>query len=169
MLCKDESAAYIATLCCLCCFGIVPVSNIAFRFVDDEAEPFEAFEVFGDVGKLFLSNFAFELGGNLFSAPFAGGGAQQVADSGELFFWLFGPFLLFDRFDDGFFGGENFEGGLLRLLSESFGGLVLGAEPTDEAVAFFFGAFGVEGDEVFEDLFVGDVVRPAVGVEDSAV
>ena len=79
--------------------------------------------------------------------------------------WV-GHFLLFDRGDDGCFGGENFEGGLLGL--DFFGGLpwvlVLGAEPADEAVAFFFGAFGVEGNEVFEDLFVGDGVGPAVGV-----
>jgi hypothetical protein len=31
------------------------------------------------------------------------------------------------------------------------GGLVLGAEPTDQAVAFFFGPLGVEGDEAIED------------------
>jgi len=49
------------------------------------------------------------------------------------------------------------------------GGLVFGAEPADQAVAFFFGAIAVEGDEVFEDLLVGDVVGPAVGVEDGGV
>jgi len=36
------------------------------------------------------------------------------------------------------------------------GGLVFGAKPADDAVAFFFGALGVGGDEVFED----DVVKP---------
>ncbi len=69
--------------------------------------------------------------------------------------------MLFDGFDDRCFGGEHFEGGLLGFSGEGFGGLpwilILGAEPADEAVAFFFGAFGVEGDEVFEDLFVGDI------------
>ncbi len=102
----------------------------------------------------------------MLGAPFAAAGAQQVADGGELCFGLGGPLLLFYGFDDGFLGGENFEGGLLGL--GFFGGLpwilILWAEPADEAVAFFFGAFGVEGDEVFEDLFVGDVVGPAVGV-----
>jgi hypothetical protein len=33
------------------------------------------------------------------------------------------------------------------------GGLVFGAEPADVSVAFFGGAFGVEGDEAFEDGF----------------
>lgn len=45
------------------------------------------------------------------------------------------------------------------------GGLIFGAQPANVAVAFFFGALGVEGNEVFEDLLVGDVVGPAVGVE----
>ena len=31
------------------------------------------------------------------------------------------------------------------------------------------GALEVKGEEVFEDLFVGEVVGPAVGVEDGAV
>jgi hypothetical protein len=34
-----------------------------------------------------------------------------------------------------------------------FGGLVFGAEPADVSVPFFGGAFGVEGDEAFEDGF----------------
>jgi len=37
------------------------------------------------------------------------------------------------------------------------GGLVFGAQPADVAVAFFFGALGVEGNEVFEDLLACDV------------
>ncbi|MGB3669530.1 MAG: hypothetical protein WA984_05435 [Phormidesmis sp.] len=134
----------------------------AFRLSNNEAEPFKAIAVFTDGIQLLFGDVAFELGGDLFGCPFAGGSAQQVADGGELFFGLFGPFLLFDGFDDGFFGGENFEGDLLGL--SFFRSLVFGAEPADEAVAFFFGAFGVEGDEVFEDLFVGDIVGPAVGV-----
>lgn len=48
-------------------------------------------------------------------------------------------------------------------------GLVFGAEPADEAVAFFFSAFGVEGDKVFEDLLVGDVVGPTVGIDDGGI
>ncbi|WP_121968273.1 hypothetical protein [Leptolyngbya sp. BC1307] len=107
----------------------------------------------------------------MFGAPFAGGGAEEVADGGELFFRFGGPFLLFYGFGDGFFWGENFEGGLLGL--GFFEGLprrlVLGAEPADEAVAFFSGSFGVEGNEVFEDLFIGEGWGPAVGVEDCGV
>ena len=30
-----------------------------------------------------------------------------------------------------------------------YGGLIVGAEPADDAVVFFFGAFGIEGDEIF--------------------
>ena len=104
-------------------------------------------------------------------APLAAAGAQQVSDGGELFFGLGRPFLLFDGGDDGFFGREDFEGDLLGL---DFVGslprrLIVGAEPADEAVAFFFGAFSVEGDEVFENLFVGDVMGPAVGVENGVI
>ena len=142
----------------------MPVRAIAFRLSNNEAEPFEAFEVFGNGIQLLFSNVAFELGGNLLGAPFAGGGAQQVADGGELFFRFGGPLLLNGGFDDRFFLGDDaFEGGL--SFDNLVGGLILGAEPADEAVAFFFGAFGVEGDEVFEDLFVGDGLGPAVGVE----
>jgi hypothetical protein len=36
-------------------------------------------------------------------------------------------------------------------------------------VAFFFGAFGVEGNETFEDLLVGGVVGPATGIDDGGV
>lgn len=47
--------------------------------------------------------------------------------------------------------------------------LVFGAEPADEAGGFFFGAFGVEGDEAFEDFGVGERGGPAVGGEDGGV
>ena len=136
--------------------------------VDNETEPFQTLEIFGNGIQFFLCSAAFELGGDLGGAPFAGGGAEEVADGGELFFRFGGPFLLQGGFDDGFFfGGDAFESGL--GFDGFVGGLVVGAEPADEAVAFFFGAFGVEGDEVFEDLFVGDGVGPAVGVEDGGV
>ena len=48
-------------------------------FRNDEAEPFQAFEVFGDRIEFFLGGAAFELGGDLFGGPVAGGGAQQIA------------------------------------------------------------------------------------------
>ena len=138
---------------------------------DDKTELFEAIAVFGNGGQFFLRDAAFELGGDLFGTPFAGGSAQQVADGSELLFRFGRPFLLLYEFDDGFFGGgDACEGGLV----DGFVGclpwiLIVRAEPADEAVAFFFGAFGVESDEVFEDLFVGDGVWPAVGVEDCFV
>ena len=75
---------------------------------------------------------------------------------------------MLDGGDDGGFGGENaVEGGLLgrTAVRPLVGGLIFGAQPANVAVAFFFGALGVEGNEVFEDLLVGDVVGPAVGVE----
>jgi hypothetical protein len=36
------------------------------------------------------------------------------------------------------------------------GDLVIGTEPADVAFRFFLGAFGVEGDEAFEDFGVGE-------------
>jgi len=67
---------------------------------------------------------------------------------------------------DGSFFDEAGEGG---GGGDVVGRLVLGAEPADEAGGFFGAAFGVEGDDAFEDLFGGEVMRPAVGVEDGAV
>ena len=49
------------------------------------------------------------------------------------------------------------------------GDLVVGAEPADLALGFFAGAFGVEGDEAFEDFGVGEGGGPAVGCEDGGV
>ena len=93
------------------------------------------------------------MGSDLSDGPFAVAGAEQVANSGQLFFRLSGPFLLFDGFDNGFGGGGNaFKGCLGRL--NLIGGLVFGAQPADQAVAFFFGAFGVESDEAFENNFI---------------
>jgi hypothetical protein len=48
----------------------------------------------------------------------------------------------------------------------SGGVLELGAEPADDAAAFFFGPFVVERDEAGEDFLVREVFRPAVGVGD---
>lgn len=39
----------------------------------------------------------------------------------------------------------------------------------DDAAGFFFGALVVEGDEFFEEVVVGEVLGPAVGVEDGGV
>jgi hypothetical protein len=43
------------------------------------------------------------------------------------------------------------------------------AEVFDYAAFFFFGTFVVEGDELFEQLIVGEVFGPAVGVEDRGI
>jgi|GEM_PF-4550590 len=40
--------------------------------------------------------------------------------------------------------------------------LKLGTEPADDAAPFLLGAFGVQGHEAFEDLFVRQIVRPSV-------
>jgi len=131
----------------------VPVGEAVALLGDDHAKPLQALQVFGDGVQLFLGVLSGELGGDLGHGPFAGGGAEEVADGGELLFGLGGPLLLLDGFDDRLFGfDDTFEGGLggLHLV----GCLVLGAEPADEAVTFFFGAFGVEGDEAIEDLLV---------------
>lgn len=69
----------------------MPVGEAVAVFRDDEAEPFEVFEVFGNVVEFFLGGAAFELGGDLFEGPVAGDGAEQVVDGGELGFRLGGP------------------------------------------------------------------------------
>ncbi len=53
--------------------------------------------------------------------------------------------------------------------SDGFGGLVLGAQPADEALGFFGAALGVEAYDALQDLLGGEVVGPAVCVEDGAV
>ena len=60
--------------------------------------------------------------------------------------------------------GEG-DGGLFLAA----GVLEVGAEPADDAAAFFFGALVVEGDESAEDFFVGEIGGPAVGVGDGGV
>jgi hypothetical protein len=74
--------------------GVVPVGEAVAVFGDDEAEPFEAFEVFGDGVEFLLGGASCELGGDLFGGPVAGGGAEQVADGGEMGFGLGRPLLL---------------------------------------------------------------------------
>ena len=76
----------------------MPGGEAVAGFGDDEVEPFEAIAVFGNGVEFFLGGAAFELGGDLWGSPVAGGGAQQVADDGELGFGLGGPFLLLDGF-----------------------------------------------------------------------
>jgi len=61
------------------------VGDAAGVVTEDEAEPFEVFEVGGDGFEFCLGDVAGELDGDLFGAPFAGGGAQQVANGGKLF------------------------------------------------------------------------------------
>jgi len=142
--------------------GEVPAGGGVFGVAGDRAQLCKAVEAVLD--GFLLTAGVFELGFDLGDGPFAALGTQEVADGGELVFEGAGEGLLLDGGNDGFFrvgdAGEH-------LLSELHfvGGLVFGAEPADVAVAFFFGALGVEGDKVFEDLLVGDVMGPAVDVE----
>ena len=146
----------------------MPVGNAVALFCDHLAEILHPFEVVGDVFESLLGGASFELSRNLLGCPFAGGGAEQVADGDELFFGLGRPLLRFDGDNDDFLGGTHtFEDGLDGLCL--LGGLVFGAQPADVAVAFFFGALGVEGNEAFEGLLVGDGVWPAVGIENGGV
>ena len=59
---------------------------------NNKTEPFKTVEVFSDGFKLLFGDVAFELGGDLWGAPLAAAGAQQVADGGELFFGFGRPF-----------------------------------------------------------------------------
>ena len=56
--------------------------------------------------------------------------------------------------------GEYF---LFRLVAGRV--LEVGTQPANQAALFFGGAFGVEGDQTFEDFFVGQRDRPAVLLE----
>ena len=58
------------------------------------------------------------------------------------------------------FDGQLF---LFRLVAGRV--LEVGAEPADLAALLFVGAFGVERDQTFENLFVGQRDRPAVRLE----
>ena len=57
----------------------------------------------------------------------------------------------------------------MQVDGDGVRGLVLGAEPADQAGGFFGAAFSVEGYNAFEDLFRFEIAGPAVGVEDGAV
>ncbi|MCC3515200.1 hypothetical protein [Microcoleus sp. PH2017_18_LLB_O_A] len=110
---------------------------------------------------------AFEMGGDLGGCPFAALSAEQVADGPKLLFQGFGERLLFRRGDRDFcFGYDTCKG----WLDVGFAwGLVVGTQPANVSVAFFFGALGVEGDEVFEDLVVGEGCFPIIGGKDGAI
>ena len=45
------------------------------------------------------------------------------------------------------------------------GVLKRGTQPADETSFLFLGPFVIESDQMFEDLFIGQIVRPAVGVK----
>ncbi|MCC3572843.1 MAG: hypothetical protein JGK30_13000 [Microcoleus sp. PH2017_40_RAT_O_B] len=94
-------------------------------------------------------------------------GAEQVADGRKLLFQGFGEGLLFGRNDGDFgFGYDTCKG----WLDVGFAwGLVVGTQPANVSVAFFFGALGVEGDEVFEDLVVGEGCFPIIGGKYGAI
>lgn len=49
----------------------MPGGEAVTGFGDDQAKPFDAFEVFGDRGEFALSNAAFELVGDLFGGSVA--------------------------------------------------------------------------------------------------
>lgn len=49
------------------------------------------------------------------------------------------------------------------------GGLIVRAEPADEALAFLGAAFGVQGDDAGEDVGVGEVGGPAIGGGDGCI
>ncbi|TXT39357.1 MAG: hypothetical protein FD138_107, partial [Planctomycetota bacterium] len=57
------------------------------------------------------------------------------------------------------------------FLSRFVGGGVLefGAEPADQAALFFGGSFGVEGDQPFQNFFIRECDRPAVGIEHGGI
>ena len=54
----------------------MPIGEAVAGFGDNEAEPFEAIEVFGNGVEFLLGGAAFELGGDLFDGPVAGGSAE---------------------------------------------------------------------------------------------
>jgi hypothetical protein len=93
-------------------------------------------------------------------------GAESVLDRANLVREVCGPGLLAACGGVHFGGDEAAERG---LDGEGVGGLKVGAEPADEAGGFFGAALGVEVDYVLEDLFGGEVRRPAVGGKDGVV
>ena len=82
----------------------------------------------------------------------------------------FGPLLFFGSFGFLFGGGGGcFVGDGDGGLFCAGGVLEIGAEVADDAAAFFFGPLVVEGDESFQDFFVGEVDGPAIGIGDGGV
>jgi hypothetical protein len=53
--------------------------------------------------------------------------------------------------------------------SRPSGILEVGAEPADEAALFLLGAFAVQRDQAFENLFIREIVGPTVGIDDCGV
>lgn len=129
--------------------------------LDGEAEPFEAIEVFANRLSAFVGDFAFELGGDLLDRPVARVAAQQVADGGELGLRLGGPGLWLGGGGDRL--GAVDEVGDRGLGGLGGGGLVVGPQPANVAVAFFGGAIGVEFHQPFQDLFIEAVGGFVVG------
>jgi hypothetical protein len=125
------------------------------------AEGGEGLEDFGDAG----SGGGAEVAGDL-GRVLRGAGAESFLDGSDLIGEGRGAGLLAAR-DFGFGGGC--EADELGGDGDGVGGLVFGAEPADEALGFLGAAVGVEGDDAFEDLLVGEGVGPGVGVEDGAV
>ena len=91
----------------------MPVGGAVALFCDHLAEILHPVEVVGDVLEFLLGGASFELSRDLLGCPVAGGGAEEVADSGELFFGQGRPLLLLYGFGDDFLGGTHtVDGGL---------------------------------------------------------
>jgi hypothetical protein len=136
------------------------------------SEECERVEEFGDA-------FFVGVGETLGDIAFGDGGVdgdEHRLHGGGLFAEGFGPGAFFRR---PCFGGlgtggwefliavgfDIFRRGRCVFLCLALGVLELGSEVADDAAAFFFGPFVVKGDEPFEDFFVGEVDRPAIGFD----
>ena len=124
--------------------GEVPSDLGIFGVLGDDAEGFEGFDRVLDFA--FAAAGVFELRGDRGHGPFVALGSQKIPDGGELVFEGFWEFLLFggdgNGFDRGFYAGDI-------CLSLGFvGGLVVGSEPTNEAVSLFFRSIGVGSNEL---------------------
>ena len=73
-------------------------------------------------------------------------------------------FLIFDFPEEAAAGSASVRARADCLVPAEEGFLIIGAEPADVALGFFGGALGIEGDDAFEDLGVGEGPGPAVGV-----
>ena len=106
----------------------------------------------------------------MLDGPFGCGLGHDVADGGDLFGQLLGPGRGGRGLRDGGFlglvgGGELFLGCGLGAA----GVLEFRAQLADQAALLFGRALGVQCHQAFEDLFIGKIVWPAVGVEDRGV